>query len=78
MKLNKIVWLLVCCFLINDPSEAADGQLDTSFNAPDGYVLWDGGSGYDRGRDVALHEFGSVARVGQICGHQAGLEADPM
>jgi uncharacterized delta-60 repeat protein len=66
MKLYKIAWLLVCCLLIHDPSEAADGQLDTSFHSPDGYVLWDGGSGYDRGRDVALQQDGKIVVTGYM------------
>ncbi len=66
MKFYKIACILVCCSLMHSPLRAADGQLDTSFHAPDGYVLWDGGSGYDRGRDVALQQDGKIVITGYM------------
>ncbi len=66
MRLYKIAWLLVCCLLIHNPSEAADGQLDTSFHSPEGYVTWDSGFGYDRGRDVALQQDGKIVVTGYM------------
>jgi len=66
MKWYQIVWFLSCFFLMNDPLGAVDGRLDTSFNAPDGYVLWDGGIGYDRARDVALQHDGKIVVTGYM------------
>lgn len=48
------------------PVGAAEGILDTSFHAPDGYVLWDGGTGYDRARDVALQKDGKIIVTGYM------------
>lgn len=45
---------------------AAEGILDTSFHAPDGFVLWDGGAGYDRGRDIALQQDGKIVVAGYM------------
>lgn len=66
MKWYQIAWFLGCCLLVHDQLGAVDGHLDTSFHAPDGYVLWDGGSGYDRGRDVALLQDGKIVVTGYM------------
>jgi uncharacterized delta-60 repeat protein len=66
MKMYKIAWLLGCFLLMHAPLRAVDGDLDTSFHAPDGYVLWDGGSGYDRARDVALQQDGKIVVAGYM------------
>ena len=54
---------------------AVDGRLDTSFHSPDGYVMWDGGFGYDRGRDVALQQDGKIVVTGYMTN---GLDNDLM
>ena len=66
MKWCRVTWLLGCCLLTAGAVGVADGVLDTSFHAPDGYVLWDGGSGYDRGRDIALQHDGKIVVVGYM------------
>ena len=52
---------------------AAEGALDTSFNSPNGYVLWDGGNGYDRGRDIAVQSDGKLVVTGY---HSNGTDDD--
>ncbi|MFC1762543.1 delta-60 repeat domain-containing protein [Planctomycetota bacterium] len=64
MKWYKILWFLGCGVLMSVALEADEGVLDTTFNAPDGYVLWDGGSGYDRARDIALQADGKIVVTG--------------
>ena len=66
MKWYRVMWLLGCCLLTAVAVGAADGVLDTSFHAPDGYVLWDGGAGYDRGRDIALQDDGKIVVAGYM------------
>jgi len=66
MKWYRIAWLCGCCLLMYEPLWAVDGHLDTSFHAPDGYVLWDGGFGYDRARDVALQQDGKIVVTGYM------------
>ena len=51
MKLLKVTFLWSSCFLMSMSVWASGGVLDTTFHSPDGYVLWDGGSGYDRPKD---------------------------
>ena len=57
------------------PVWASDGVLDTTFHSPDGYVLWDGGSGYDRAHDVALQQDGKIVVTGYMTN---GLNNDLM
>ncbi len=67
-----VVAAVVLCFS-SQMILAAEGVIDTSFNSPDGYVLWDGGSGYDRGRDIALQPDGKIV----VTGYQNnGTDAD--
>lgn len=61
-----VMFLLSCCFLTSLPGWASEGILDTTFHSPDGYVLWDGGSGYDRARDVALQQDGKIVVTGYM------------
>jgi hypothetical protein len=64
MKHLSITFLLCSCFLTNISVQASDGVLDTTFHSPDGYVLWDSGAGYDRGRDIALQHDGKIVVTG--------------
>lgn len=66
MKWCTITWFWISCLLMCHPVGAAEGALDTSFHAPDGYVLWDGGTGYDRARDVALQQDGKIVVTGYM------------
>jgi len=66
MKWYRIVGLLAWCIVMSDPAGAGEGTLDASFHAPDGYVLWNGGAGYDRGRDVALQADGKIVVTGYM------------
>jgi len=66
MKLLKITFLWSSCFLMSLPVWASEGVLDTTFHSPDGYVLWDGGSGHDRGRDIALQQDGKILVSGYM------------
>jgi len=66
MKWYQIAWFLGFCLLMHAPLEAVEGQLDTTFHSPDGYVLWDGGYGYDRGRDIALQQDGKIVVTGYM------------
>ena len=66
MNCYRMAWFLGWCLLLSDLAGAADGTLDVSFHAPDGYVLWDGGAGYDRGRDVALQQDGKIVVTGYM------------
>jgi uncharacterized delta-60 repeat protein len=64
MRRLKVTFLFISCFLVDMPVWASDGVPDTTFHSPDGYVLWDGGSGYDRGRDIALQRDGRILVAG--------------
>jgi uncharacterized delta-60 repeat protein len=66
MKHLSITFLLSCCLLTNMSVWASDGVLDMSFHSPDGYVLWDSGAGYDRGRDIALQYDGKIVVAGYM------------
>lgn len=50
----KVTFLFISCFLMNISVFAPNGVLDTTFHSPNGYVLWDGGTGYNSGRDITL------------------------
>lgn len=52
--LRWVTFLVAGLFLSSPILWAAIGAIDTTFNSPDGYALWDGGNGYDRGRDIAI------------------------
>lgn len=75
MKCLKLTLLLSSYFLMSSPVWASEGVLDTTFHSPDGYVLWDGGSGYDRARDVALQQDGKIVVTGYMTN---GLNNDLM
>jgi uncharacterized delta-60 repeat protein len=64
MKHIAITFLFISCFLTNMSAQASDGILDMTFHSPDGYVLWDGGAGFDRGRDIALQRDGKILVAG--------------
>jgi len=66
MKLLKVTFLWSSCFLMSMSVWASEGVLDTTFHSPDGNVLWDGGSGYDRGRDIALQQDGKILVSGYM------------
>lgn len=66
MKSFNIVCFCLFSLLISDSLKATEGVLDTSFHAPNGYILWDGGKGYDRARDVALQQDGKIVVVGYL------------
>jgi uncharacterized delta-60 repeat protein len=66
MKHLTCTFLCSSCFLMSMSVWASDGVLDTTFHSPDGYVLWDGGSGYDRGRDIALQQDGKILVAGYM------------
>ena len=74
MRLFKIVGITVLTLCLSSQMIlAAEGEIDTSFNSPDGYALWDGGNGYDRGRDIALQPDGKIV----VTGYQNnGTDAD--
>jgi len=66
MTLRPMLCLAIVVVVLGSVTGAAEGVLDTSFHEPDGYVLWDGGAGYDRGRDVALQEDGKILVTGYM------------
>jgi uncharacterized delta-60 repeat protein len=66
MSQLKVTFLWSSCFLMSLSVWASDGVLDTTFNSPEGYVLWDGGAGYDRGRDIALQQDGKILVTGYM------------
>ena len=74
MRLLKTVVVAVLALCLSSQMIlAAEGIIDTSFNSPDGYVLWDGRNGYDRGRDIALQPDGKIV----VTGYQNnGTDAD--
>ena len=66
MRGLKVAFLWSSFFLMNMSVLASDGVLDTTFHSPDGYVLWDGGAGYDRGRDIALQSDSKILVTGYM------------
>ena len=75
MKHLAITFLFISCFLTNMTAQASDGILDTTFHSPDGYVLWDGGAGYDRGRGIVLQQDGKIVVTGYMTN---GMDDDIM
>jgi uncharacterized delta-60 repeat protein len=66
MSQLKVKFLWGSCFLMSLSVWASEGVLDTTFHSPDGYVLWDGGSGYDRGRGIAIQQDGKILVTGYM------------
>ena len=55
MRHAAICLVMILCIIFSPtPAPAADGVLDPIFHPNDGFLLWDGGNGWDRGRAIAL------------------------